>query len=30
VAVWDGEVDSATVEKVYQQWLKLGGGATAN
>ncbi len=23
VALWDGEVDKATVEKVYQQWLKL-------
>lgn len=23
VAVWDGEVDKATVEKLYQRWLKL-------
>jgi hypothetical protein len=23
VAVWDGEVDRATVEKLYQRWLKL-------
>ena len=24
VALWDGEVDKATVEKLYQRWLKLG------
>jgi Methane oxygenase PmoA len=23
VAVWDGEVDKKTVEKLYQRWLKL-------
>jgi hypothetical protein len=23
VAVWDGEVDKATVEKLYQRWLKM-------
>jgi len=26
VALWDGEVDPATVEKLYQRWLKLGAG----
>jgi hypothetical protein len=25
VAVWDGEVDRATVEKVYQRWLEIAG-----
>ena len=25
VALWDGEVDKATVEKLYQRWLKLSG-----
>jgi hypothetical protein len=25
VALWDGEVDQTTVEKVYQRWLKVGG-----
>jgi hypothetical protein len=23
VAVWDGEADKATVEKLYQRWLKM-------
>jgi hypothetical protein len=25
VALWDGEVDRATVEKLYQRWLSLSG-----
>jgi len=25
IALWDGEVDKATVEKLYQRWLKLSG-----
>ena len=26
VAVWDGEVDKVTVEKLYRRWVKLGDG----
>ena len=25
VALWDGEVDKATVEKLYQRWVELSG-----
>ena len=28
VALWDGEVDKATVEKLYQRWLQLSTGET--
>ena len=27
VALWDGEVEKATVEKLYQRWLELSGAA---
>jgi hypothetical protein len=30
VALWDGEVDKATVEKLYQRWVELSGQQEKN